>query len=255
MTLEEPARVLIVEDQPLMRRGLARLLSTEEGIEVVGTSEHGLAALEFLTSCSKDRLPHVALVDIHMPVMDGITLVKRLHERHPSTRAVVLTTFEGDDYLFEALRAGAKGYLLKDSEPEEVADVLRKAARGESVLIGGIADRIIEAVSSRPSRTATEPAPIPDHEPLSEREYEIAKLISEGESNRGIAQRLFITQGTVRNHVTNILRKLALRDRTQLALWYAGRRDTTGDRSLMMASRRLPSPGGRQAPYGDPRQA
>jgi DNA-binding NarL/FixJ family response regulator len=219
---EGPVRVLIVDDQALMRRGLARLLTPEEGIEVVGVSEHGRAALDLLASCDEERLPHAALVDIHMPVMDGITLLKRLQESYPSIRPVVLTAFEEDEYLFEGLRSGARGYLLKDAEPEEVADVLRRVARGESVLTGAVADRLIKEVSS--PRTPAAPLTPPDPSPLSAREFEVVGLISEGEANQGIARRLFITEGTVRNHVTNALRKLNLRDRTQLALWYGRHR-------------------------------
>lgn len=210
-------RVLLVDDQSLMRRGLARLLATEEGIAVVGQAEHGRAALEFLSGCDTGTRPHVVLVDIHMPVMDGITLIGRLGEEHPRVAAVILTTFQEDEYLFEGLRAGARGYLLKDAEPEEVADVLRRVARGESILTGAIADRLIDALGA----SASPSPPLKDVGPLTERELEVTRLISEGAANRGIARALFITEGTVRNHVTNALRKLDLRDRTQLALWYA----------------------------------
>lgn len=221
-TPQGPERVLVVDDQPLMRRGLARLLAGEEGIEVVGQAEHGRAALDFLARCAADTRPHVVLVDVHMPVMDGITLIGRLVEEHPGTASVILTTFQEDEYLFEGLRAGARGYLLKDAEPDEVADVLRRAARGERVLTGAIADRLVGALDAAP-------APVPDPSspvagPLSERESEVAQLISEGAANREIAERLFVTEGTVRNHVTNALRKLDLRDRTQLALWYSRER-------------------------------
>ena len=218
MPQEKPVRVLVVDDQALMRQGLARLLAQEEDIEVVGMAEHGQAALDFLASCDMDRLPHVALVDVRMPVMSGITLLKRLRESYPSIGSVVLTTFGEDEYLFGGLQAGAKGYLLKDSEPEEVADVLRRVARGESILTGLIADRLINAVSF--PRHQASPDPVPGPGPLTAREYEVVGLISKGEANRGIARRLFITEGTVRNHVTNALRKLGLRDRTQLVLWY-----------------------------------
>lgn len=217
-----PVRVLVVDDQPLMRRGLARLLTTEEGIEVMGEAAHGEEALALLAGVSEEELPHVALVDVRMPVMDGITLIRRLSEDHPAVATVILTTFQEDEYLFEGLRAGARGYLLKDAEPDEVADVLRRAARGERVLTGAIADRLVGALD-------VAPAPVPDLPssaagPLSERETEVAQLISEGAANREIAERLFVAEGTVRNHVTNALRKLDLRDRTQLALWYSRER-------------------------------
>ena len=225
---ESPVRVLIVDDQSLMRRGLARLLSGEKGIVVVGQAEHGRAALEFLVGCGAGTRPHVVLVDIHMPVMDGITLIGRLGEEHPGVASVILTTFQEDEYLFEGLRAGARGYLLKDTEPEEVADVLRRAARGESVLTGTVADRLIGALGAPAAASSPPPRsrPSPDGVvPLTGRELEISRLISEGAANREISRDLFITEGTVRNHVTNALRKLDLRDRTQLALWYARTHD------------------------------
>jgi len=217
----QPVRVLVVDDQPLMRRGLARLLATEDGIEVVGEAGHGEDALALLAGLAGEKRPHVALVDVRMPIMDGITLIRRMGEDHPAVATVILTTFQEDEYLFEGLRAGARGYLLKDAEPDEVADVLRRAARGERVLTGAVADRIVGALDSAPAPAPASPAA----GPLSERETEIAQLISEGAANREIAERLFVTEGTVRNHVTNALRKLDLRDRTQLALWYSRERD------------------------------
>ena len=223
-TPQGPVRVLVVDDQPLMRRGLARLLAGEEGIEVVGQAEHGRAALDFLARCAADTRPHVVLVDVHMPVMDGITLIGRLVEEHPGTASVILTTFQEDEYLFEGLRAGARGYLFKDAEPEEVADVLRRVAHGESILTGAVANRLIGALGAPAPAPSPSPPARPSEEeadPLTERELEISRLISEGAANRDIARTLFITEGTVRNHVTNALRKLDLRDRTQLALWYA----------------------------------
>lgn len=217
----QPVRVLVVDDQPLMRRGLARLLATEDGIEVVGEAGHGEDALALLAGLAGEERPHVALVDVRMPIMDGITLIRRMGEDHPAVATVILTTFQEDEYLFEGLRAGARGYLLKDAEPDEVADVLRRAARGERVLTGAVADRIVGALGAAPVPVPASPAA----GPLSERETEIAQLISEGAANREIAERLFVTEGTVRNHVTNALRKLDLRDRTQLALWYSRERN------------------------------
>ncbi|MBE2999945.1 response regulator transcription factor [Nocardiopsis sp. HNM0947] len=219
-----PVRVLVVDDQALMRRGLARLLATEDGIEVMGEVGDGEEALALLAGLPEEQHPQVALVDIRMPVMDGITLIRRLGETYPGVATVILTTFQEDEYLFDGLRAGARGYLLKDAEPDEVADVLRRAARGERVLTGAVADRLVGALDGAP---ATPPVPEPAQQaagPLSERETEVAQLISEGAANREIAERLFVTEGTVRNHVTNALRKLDLRDRTQLALWYTRER-------------------------------
>lgn len=216
----EPVRVLVVDDQALMRRGLARLLAAEDGIEVMGEAAHGEEALALLAGLPEEERPHVALVDVRMPVMDGITLIRRLGEDHPAVATVILTTFQEDQYLFEGLRAGARGYLLKDAEPDEVADVLRRAARGERVLTGAIADRLVGALDAAP----VPGPPSPAAGPLSERETQVAQLISEGAANREIAERLFVTEGTVRNHVTNALRKLDLHDRTQLALWFSRER-------------------------------
>ena len=217
-----PVRVLVVDDQSLMRRGLARLLAAEDGIEVMGEAGHGEEALALLAGLAEEERPHVALVDVRMPVMDGITLIRRLGEDHPAVATVILTTFQEDEYLFEGLRAGARGYLLKDTEPDEVATVLRRAARGERVLTGAVADRLVGALDTAPAPVPNPPSPSAG--PLSERETEVAQLISEGAANREIAGRLFVTEGTVRNHVTNALRKLDLRDRTQLALWYSRER-------------------------------
>ncbi|MCA2227151.1 MULTISPECIES: response regulator [Nonomuraea] len=198
-------RVLIVDDQVLMRQGLRKLLELEEGIEVVGEAADGLAALDLLPSAR----PDVALVDARMPRMDGIELVGRL-----DIPAIILTTFDDDDYIFGGLRAGARGYLLKDTPPDELVAAIRKAARGETVLGGVAAERVVAELRSAPAT--------PDlADQLSEREHEVAVLVGDGATNREIARRLFITEGTVKNHISSILRKLRLRDRTQLAIHIA----------------------------------
>ncbi|MEV6150785.1 response regulator transcription factor [Nonomuraea sp. NPDC052129] len=198
-------RVLIVDDQVLMRQGLRKLLELEEGIEVVGEAADGLAALDLLPSAR----PDVALVDARMPRMDGIELVARL-----DIPAIILTTFDDDDYIFGGLRAGARGYLLKDTPPDELVAAIRKAARGETVLGGVAAERVVAELRSAPAT--------PDlADQLSEREHEVAVLVGDGATNREIARRLFITEGTVKNHISSILRKLRLRDRTQLAIHIA----------------------------------
>ena len=198
-------RVLIVDDQVLMRQGLRKLLELEEGIEVVGEAADGLAALDLLPSAR----PDVALVDARMPRMDGIELVGRL-----DIPAIILTTFDDDDYIFGGLRAGARGYLLKDTPPDDLVAAIRKAARGETVLGGVAAERVVAELRSAPAT--------PDlADQLSEREHEVAVLVGDGATNREIARRLFITEGTVKNHISSILRKLRLRDRTQLAIHIA----------------------------------
>ncbi|GAA1458667.1 response regulator transcription factor [Nocardiopsis exhalans] len=220
----EPVRVILVDDHRIVRRGMARLLAAEGDIEVVGEAEDGVAALELLGSPDLTEPPHVALVDVHMPRMDGTELLGHLAERHPGVAAVVLTSFDEDEHLFACLRAGAKGYLLKDAEPEEVAESVRRAARGESVLLGHAAERMIANLAGAASSGPTpEPAPAPppsDSHGLTDREWDVVRLIGTGASNREVARTLFLSEGTVRNHVTNALRKLDLRDRTALALWF-----------------------------------
>ncbi|MGP3935049.1 response regulator [Nonomuraea sp. KM88] len=195
-------RVLIVDDQVLMREGLRKLLEIEEGIEVVGEAADGVAALDLLDAAR----PDVALVDARMPRMDGIELIARL-----DVPAIILTTFDDDDYIFGGLRAGARGYLLKDTPPHELVAAIRKAARGETVLGGVAAERVVAELRRAPA--VRDPG-----EALSEREREVAVLVGQGATNREIARRLFITEGTVKNHISSILRKLRLRDRTQLAI-------------------------------------
>ncbi|MFJ9555644.1 response regulator [Nocardiopsis sp. NPDC101807] len=208
--------VLIVDDQILLRQGLRKLLEIEEGIDVVGEAANGVEALEFLSSA--DPLPDVALVDARMPLMDGVTLIGRMREEYPGVPAVVLTTFDDDELIFGGLRAGARGYLLKDVPPEELVSALRRASRGETVLGGPAAQRLVAALD--PARDpGAGPAAAPAASPLSEREEEVAGLVGTGATNREIARTLFITEGTAKNHVTSILRKLGLRDRTRLALW------------------------------------
>ncbi|WP_017544202.1 response regulator [Nocardiopsis prasina] len=213
-----PVSVLIVDDQILLRRGLRKLLEIEDGVEVVGDAADGVEALEFLASAPP---PDVALVDARMPRMDGIELVTRMRAEHPGVPAVILTTFDDDELVFGGLRAGARGYLLKDVPPEELVLAIRQAARGETVLGGPAADHLVAALTAPP---ASAPAPVRPPA-LSEREWEVARMVGTGATNREIARTLFITEGTAKNHVTSILRKLDLRDRTALALWVGEHRD------------------------------
>ncbi|WP_306366332.1 response regulator transcription factor [Nocardiopsis sp. CC223A] len=218
---KEAIRVMVVDDQPLMRRGLARLLESE-GFTVVGEATDGVDALGFLAACDPDALPHAALVDVRMPGMDGVTLIGRMAADFPTVSAIVLTTFDEDEYLFAGLRAGARAYLLKDAEPEEVALAVRRVAAGGSFLVGPAADRMIAFLRGRDTTPDSLPGGDPGDE-LSGREGEVASLVGQGASNREIARALGLAEGTVRNHVTNILHKLGLRDRTQLALWMVSR--------------------------------
>jgi DNA-binding NarL/FixJ family response regulator len=211
---ERPVTVVIVEDQLLVRRGLAELLEPETEVEVVGEAKDGVDALEVIARVR----PDVALVDARMPRMDGVELVRRLSAEHPRVAAVILTTFDDDEYVFGGLRAGAKGYLLKDTSPDDLVDAIKKASRGETILGGPIAARLVAELTRAPR---VEAGPAGEPEPLTPREIEVAKLVGRGATNAEIAGALYISEGTAKNNVSKILRKLDLRDRTQLALYAA----------------------------------
>lgn len=212
-------RVLVVDDQDIVRRGITRLLNLEEAVEVVGEARDGAEALRQVARSS----PDVALVDARMPRMDGVELVGRLAEEHPRVAAVILTTFDDDEYVFGGLRAGAKGYLLKDAPLEELVLAIRRAGRGETFLGGPIASRVIAElgrVPEQPKGPNPEEATTPGGDAgLSGREIEVLRLVGEGATNAEIARALHIGEGTARNHVSHILRKLGLRDRTRAALY------------------------------------
>jgi DNA-binding NarL/FixJ family response regulator len=209
----KPVKVVVVEDQLLVRRGIVELLEPEEEVEVVGEAGDGAEALRQIPSLK----PDVALVDARMPRMDGIELIRHLSEEHPRVAAIVLTTFDDDEYVFGGLRAGAKGYLLKDTSPEDLVSAIKKASRGETVLGSSVASRLVAELARSPLPRENE------SEILSEREIEVTKLVGQGATNAEIAATLYISEGTAKNNVSKILRKLGLRDRTQLAL-YAARR-------------------------------
>lgn len=214
---EKPVRVVVVEDQLLLRRGIVELLEPEDAVEVVGEAADGVEALRQIPRLR----PDVALVDARMPRMDGIELVGRLSEEHPRIAAIVLTTFDDDEYVFGGLRAGAKGYLLKDTSPEDLVAAIKKVSRGETVLGSPVASRLVAELARSPMQGADQTEDEP--EVLSEREIEVTMLVGRGATNVEIAGELYISEGTVKNNVSKILRKLGLRDRTQLAL-YAARR-------------------------------
>jgi DNA-binding NarL/FixJ family response regulator len=208
-------RVMLVDDQALFREGLRTLLSIRPDLEVVGEAENGREAVEMAARLR----PDVILMDLRMPVLNGVAATQQLHVEQPQSKVIVLTTFDDDEYVFEGLRAGAVGYLLKDVSSEKLVEAIRAAARGESFLEPSIAAKVVAeftrlAGGGRPSAPEGQPLA----EPLSERELEILAVLAAGASNREIAQQLYITEGTVKNHVTNILGKLGVRDRMQAAL-------------------------------------
>jgi DNA-binding NarL/FixJ family response regulator len=206
-------RVLLVDDQALFREGLTTLLSLYEDIQVVGQVTNGQEAVETAARIQ----PDVVLMDVRMPVMDGVRATSVLKKTLPKCRVIVLTTFDDDEYIFDALCMGAVGYLLKDVASSQLVAAIRAAARGESILEPSVAAKVI-AEFSRVSSMVPPAQRGQLVEPLSERELEILSLISTGASNKEIASQLFIAEGTVKNHVTHILGKLDVRDRTQAAL-------------------------------------
>ncbi len=215
--MPSPIKLLIVDDQALFREGLHTLLSVWDELEVVGEASNGQEAIEATARFA----PEVVLMDIRMPILDGVAATRQLHALHPEVKIIMLTTFDDDEYVFEGLRAGAVGYLLKDVASDRLVEAIRAAARGESFLEPSVAAKVVAEFArlpSQPSAASASPDKQPLAEPLSERELEILGIIATGASNKEIAAQLFIAEGTVKNHVTNILGKMNVRDRTQAAL-------------------------------------
>ena len=211
--MSAPVRVLLADDQALFREALATLLSVRAEVEVVAEAGDGAQALERAAQCR----PDVVLMDLHMPVLDGIGATRRLRVEQPAVRVLALTTFDDDEDVFAALRAGALGYLLKDVSGDRLVEAVLAAARGESVLQPSVAAKVVARVA-RMADDVPSPRPQPLVDPLTEREVAVLRLLAEGGSNREIAGALFLAEGTVKNHVTNVLAKLGARDRTQAAL-------------------------------------
>ncbi|MCA9946744.1 MAG: response regulator transcription factor [Ardenticatenaceae bacterium] len=208
--MPEPIRVLLVDDQRLMRDGLRTLLELESDLDVVGEAADGQEAVQAYA----EKRPDVVLMDIRMPVMTGVEATARLCHDWPEANIIILTTFDDDEYVFEGIRAGAKGYLLKDVSGDELATAVRAVAGGSALLGSSVAQRVLAQFASL--GPAKSPAALP--EPLSDRELEILQLIAQGLSNPEIAARLFLAEGTVKNYVSNILQKTDTRDRTQAVL-------------------------------------
>lgn len=202
-------KVIIVDDDGLIRDSLKLVLGLEEDIEVIGTAKNGMEAFEL---CKSDK-PDIVLMDIRMPVMDGVLGTKLIKENFRDVKVVVLTTFKDDEYIREAIMNGAEGYILKNQSTDSIIESLRTVHKGNTVfekdVVNAITGMIKEERSKKPS----------DYN-LSEREFEVLSLIAEGLSNKEISEKLFLGEGTIRNYITNILEKLELRDRTQLAIFY-----------------------------------
>jgi DNA-binding NarL/FixJ family response regulator len=215
--------VLLVDDQTLLRQGFQRLLELSDNrVHVVGTAADGVETLALLERLEREsRLPQVTLMDIRMPCMDGVQATAQIRARWPSVRVLMLTTFDNDEYVFDGLRAGASGYMLKDASAEELVAAIHAVSRGESPLQPSIAAKLVARLRAEsPERAdSTELTQVAEIAELTEREREILRYVARGSSNREIGEALYITEGTVKNHVSNILNKLSLRDRTQAALW------------------------------------
>jgi len=206
-------RVLLADDQALFREGLDTLLSIHKDIEVVGQASNGQEAVDLAMKLR----PDVLLMDMQMPILNGIGATRRLKQSLPECRVIMLTTFNDDETIFDALRAGAVGYLLKDVGSAQLAESIRITWRGESILDPSVAAKVVQEFSRVSSMVPSNSSDVLP-EPLSEREIELLGLIASGLSNKEIAETLFITEGTVKNHITHILGKLGVRDRTQAAL-------------------------------------
>ena len=207
--MQDTIRVLIADDHAIVRKGICALLATEPDIEVVSEAQDGKQAI----AAAQKLRPEVILMDLVMPGMDGIEATRRIIACQPEARVLVLTSFAGDDKIFPAIRAGALGYLLKDSGPEELVRSIRQVSRGESSLHPSVARRLLRELSQSPSAQG------PATDSLTEREIEVLRLVARGWSNREISDHLSISDATVRTHVSSILAKLDLCSRTQAALY------------------------------------
>jgi len=213
-------RVLLVDDQTLIRQGIRLLLEIEPDIQVVGQAANGRAALEQVETLH----PDVVLMDVRMPEMDGVAATRALSAQHPEVKVIILTTFEDDETVFEGLKAGARGYLLKDISSDEMAQAVRKVAGGEALIEARLTRKVLAEFSRLALATDRQSAPKTESNlealpvPLTEREGDVLQALAHGLSNREIADKLFITEGTVKNHVSSLIEKLGVRDRTQVVL-------------------------------------
>ena len=206
--MAENIRVLIVDDHDIVREGQRALINTEPGMEVIGEAKNGIEAIELADTLQ----PDVILMDLLMPKKDGIEASEEIKKRNPEARILVLTSFAEDERVFAAIKAGAQGYLMKDSTPQTILKAIREVHNGETSMSPGIAQKLINEVQRKSDSPPTE-------DPLTAREMEVLKLIAKGLLNREIAEKLVISEPTARTHVTNILGKLHLANRTQAALY------------------------------------
>jgi DNA-binding NarL/FixJ family response regulator len=204
-------RVLLCDDQALVRSGFRMILEARPDLEVIGEAEDGLQAIEQ----ARRTEPDVILMDVRMPNLDGVAATARIVESGSRTKVIVLTTYDLDEYVFEAIRAGASGFLLKDVQPAQLVDAIRVVAAGDALLAPSVTRRLLD----RFARSLADHEPAPDSlSSLTEREVEVLRLLASGLSNTELAERLFVSEATVKTHVSNLLRKLGVRDRVQAVI-------------------------------------
>jgi DNA-binding NarL/FixJ family response regulator len=198
MTTIDPIRILVVDDHHIVRQGLVALLNTIPGMKVVAQASHGRQAVEL----HREHRPDITLMDLRLPELDGVSAIAQIRQECPSARIIVLTTFDGDEDIFRALQAGAKGYLLKGMDAEELTDAIRSVHAGKTRIPAVVAERLAERMSGSA---------------LTSREIDVLRLIVKGRSNRDIGEELHISEATVKTHINNLLSKLGVSDRTQAA--------------------------------------
>jgi DNA-binding NarL/FixJ family response regulator len=210
MPVPEPIRILLVDDQPMFRGAIAALIDGQDGLTVVGEAENGLEGVE------KARLlvPDLVVMDVEMPVMDGVEATRLIREQLSTVKVIMLTVSESDDHVFDAIRFGAHGYLLKDLRPQQLYDMIHSVMRNETPLSPAIAGRLLKEIQNGVTQRGSSPEQ-PPGPPVTRRELEILQLVAEGLSNKEIGKKLSITEGTVKNHVHNALEKLNMENRIQ----------------------------------------
>ena len=211
--MSEPIRVLIVDDQALIREGLETLLGLSPGIEVVGTARDGDEAVWLVA----ERRPHVVLMDLRMPRCDGVEATYRIAQQWPDVRVIALTTYADDDSIFGVLEAGAMGYLTKDAGAQAIAQAIRTVHAGEALLDPAVQARVIRQLRAGQPPASTPAPTLPDY--LTQREAEVLKLIAQGLNNREISERMVVTEATVKTHINNLFSKIGVRDRAQAVVY------------------------------------
>jgi DNA-binding NarL/FixJ family response regulator len=202
-------KILICDDQAIVCEGLSRILSTDPELEVVGITHNGEEVLNTIPTTH----PDLVLMDLKMPVMNGVVATRKIKELYPDIRVLILTTYDDDEWIFDAIRGGAAGYLLKDTPPKDLITAIKGTVEGKSYIDPSIGAKVLHQVASK-----KKPDPLPTTFTLSDREYEVLNLVAQGLTNADIAQKLFLTEGTVRNYTSEIFKKLGVSDRTQAAI-------------------------------------